>query len=78
MIQEKIRCLIVLDNDGTTWEAYDNRYWSAWYLIDADGLILRDRRDRGGICGWTVERKSPRIYPRLPPLYEGLRVTAAE
>jgi hypothetical protein len=35
MIQEKIRCPIVLDNDGTTWEAYDNRYWPAWYLIDA-------------------------------------------
>jgi hypothetical protein len=77
MIQEKIRCSIVLDNDGTTWEAYDKRYWSAWHLIDADGLILRDRRDRGGICGWTVERESLRIYTRLPPLYKGLRVTAA-
>jgi hypothetical protein len=44
MSQEKIRCSIVLDNDGTAWEAYDNRYWPTWYLIDADGFILRDRR----------------------------------
>ncbi len=26
-------------NDSTTWDAYDNRYWPARYLIDADGFI---------------------------------------
>ncbi|MDP9458237.1 MAG: redoxin domain-containing protein [Actinomycetota bacterium] len=30
---------VVLDNDSATWEAYDNRYWPAWYLIDADGFV---------------------------------------
>jgi len=30
---------VVLDNDGATWDAYDNRYWPAWYLIDADGFV---------------------------------------
>jgi len=39
MIQEKIRCPIVLDNDGATWDAYDNRYWPARCLINADGFI---------------------------------------
>lgn len=30
---------VVLDNDGATWDAYDNRYWPAWYLVDADGFV---------------------------------------
>jgi hypothetical protein len=29
----------VLDNRYATWNAYDNRYWPAVYLIDADGFI---------------------------------------
>jgi thiol-disulfide isomerase/thioredoxin len=30
---------VVLDNDGGTWDAYDQRYWPARYLIDVDGFI---------------------------------------
>ena len=30
---------VVLDNSYATWDAYDQRYWPAWYLIDADGFI---------------------------------------
>ncbi len=30
---------VVLDNDSATWDAYDNRYWPARYLIDADGFV---------------------------------------
>jgi hypothetical protein len=30
---------VVLDNDAATWDAYGNRYWPAWYLIDADGFV---------------------------------------
>ena len=30
---------VVLDNDSATWDAYDNRYWPAWYLVDADGFV---------------------------------------
>jgi hypothetical protein len=26
-------------NSRRTWDAYDNRYWPARYLIDADGFI---------------------------------------
>ncbi len=34
-----IRYPVVLDNDSTTWDSYNNRYWPARYLIDADGFI---------------------------------------
>ena len=30
---------VVLDNDGGTWDAYDQRYWPARYLIDIDGFV---------------------------------------
>ncbi len=37
--EASIRYPVVLDNDSATWDAYDNRYWPARYLIDADGFI---------------------------------------
>ncbi len=30
---------IALDNDFTTWRAYKNRYWPAFYLIDKEGNV---------------------------------------
>jgi thiol-disulfide isomerase/thioredoxin len=30
---------VVLDNDWTTWHAYRNRYWPAFYLVDKAGDI---------------------------------------
>jgi thiol-disulfide isomerase/thioredoxin len=30
---------VVLDNDWTTWRAYRNRYWPAFYLVDKAGNI---------------------------------------
>jgi thiol-disulfide isomerase/thioredoxin len=30
---------VVLDNNYGTWNTYNNLYWPAWYLIDADGFI---------------------------------------
>jgi thiol-disulfide isomerase/thioredoxin len=30
---------VATDPDKATWEAYDNRYWPADYVIDADGLV---------------------------------------
>ena len=30
---------VVLDNGYATWNAYDQRYWPAMYLIDVDGFI---------------------------------------
>jgi cytochrome c biogenesis protein CcdA/thiol-disulfide isomerase/thioredoxin len=36
---------IALDNDFSTWGAYENQYWPASYLIDRDGKV---RRYHGG------------------------------
>ena len=34
---------VLLDNDFRYWNALDNRYWPAFYLIDADGRIVAAR-----------------------------------
>lgn len=38
---------VVLDNDWAIWDAYDNRYWPAIYLIDADGFIRHEHFGEG-------------------------------
>jgi thiol-disulfide isomerase/thioredoxin len=30
---------VAQDNEGATWQAYDNRYWPTLYLIDKKGHI---------------------------------------
>ncbi len=35
------------DNDFATWSAYDNQYWPAFYLIDANGIIRRTHFGEG-------------------------------
>jgi thiol-disulfide isomerase/thioredoxin len=37
--QANIRYPVVLDNRYAIWNAYGQRFWPAWYLIDADGFI---------------------------------------
>ncbi len=37
--QYKINYPVAQDNDFATWRAYDNHYWPAKYLIDAEGNI---------------------------------------
>ena len=37
--QAKIRYPVVLDNHYAIWNAYGQRFWPAWYLVDADGFI---------------------------------------
>jgi len=37
--QANIRYPVVLDNHYAIWNAYGQRFWPAWYLIDADGFI---------------------------------------
>ena len=39
---------VVLDNDFSTWRAYENRYWPRKYLIDIDGFIVYDHIGEGG------------------------------
>lgn len=38
---------VVLDNDYSTWTAYQNRYWPRKYLIDIDGYIVYDHIGEG-------------------------------
>lgn len=37
--QNKLRYPVVQDNDYATWNAYQNQYWPAKYLIDARGRV---------------------------------------
>lgn len=43
-----IKFPVVLDNDYSTWRAYNNRYWPRKYLIDIDGYIVYDHIGEGG------------------------------
>lgn len=38
---------VVLDNDYGTWNAYQNQYWPAEYLIDTDGYIVHTHFGEG-------------------------------
>jgi thiol-disulfide isomerase/thioredoxin len=38
---------VVLDNDYSTWNAYQNRFWPRKYLIDIDGFIVYDHIGEG-------------------------------
>jgi thiol-disulfide isomerase/thioredoxin len=42
-----IKYPVVLDNDYSTWRAYNNRYWPRKYLIDIDGYIVYDHIGEG-------------------------------
>lgn len=39
---------VAVDNDWAIWRAYDNRYWPAHYLIDANGRLRRFHFGEGG------------------------------
>lgn len=39
---------VAVDNDGTTWDAYQNRYWPTLYLIDKRGHLRYRHIGEGG------------------------------
>ena len=43
-----IKFPVVLDNDYSTWNAYQNRFWPRKYLIDIDGYVIYDHIGEGG------------------------------
>lgn len=45
--REGIKYPVVLDNDYSTWNAYENRYWPRKYLIDIDGYVVYDTIGEG-------------------------------
>ena len=44
----QIKYPVVLDNDYSTWTAYQNRFWPRKYLIDIDGFVVYDHIGEGG------------------------------
>ena len=55
MLEAGIEYPVVLDNGYATWGAYDNRYWPAIYLIDADGFV-RYKHFGEGAYGATEQK----------------------
>ena len=53
--QKNIQYPVVLDNNDATWDAYDQRYWPTWYLIDADGFIRYEHFGEGGYAETEAE-----------------------
>ena len=45
--QFKINYPVAQDNDYKTWRAFDNQYWPAVYLIDANGHIRKEHFGEG-------------------------------
>lgn len=43
-----IKYPIVLDSNMDTWNAYQNRFWPAHYLVDVDGFIVEKHIGEGG------------------------------
>lgn len=43
-----IKYAVAVDNDFSTWEAFGNRAWPAFYLIGKDGTIRHTRVGEGG------------------------------
>jgi thiol-disulfide isomerase/thioredoxin len=44
----KVDYPIALDNDFSVWQAFDNQYWPALYIIDAQGRIRHHQFGEGG------------------------------
>jgi thiol-disulfide isomerase/thioredoxin len=45
---DRIDYPVAIDNDYAIWRAFDNHYWPALYLADADGAIRHHRFGEGG------------------------------
>lgn len=56
---------IALDNNYDTWNAYDNHYWPAHFLIDQEGII---RMEHFGEGGYVETENAIRQLLNLPPL----------
>ena len=57
---------VALDNDFATWNAYQNQYWPADYLIDRSGRI-RDVHFGEGAYAQTEQKIRRLLATKLPP-----------
>jgi thiol-disulfide isomerase/thioredoxin len=61
---------VAIDNDYTVWRAFDNHYWPALYLADADGAIRHHQFGEGGyeqaerVIKQLLEETGDRDLPR--------------
>ena len=46
-----VRYPVAIDDDYATWNAYDNEYWPADYLIDAQGIVRHVHFGEGDYAG---------------------------
>ena len=71
---ERVEYPIALDPDYAVWRAFDNNYWPAVYIADAEGRIRHIPLRRGRIRGVrdgrpdAAARGRPRGRPRRPGL----------
>lgn len=56
---------VALDNNYATWQAYNNHYWPAHYLIDQNGVIAEQHFGEGH---YTQMENAIRTLLHLPPL----------
>jgi len=61
-----VRYPVALDNDFATWNAYQNQYWPADYLIDRRGHV-RDAHFGEGAYAETEHKIRQLLAMRLPP-----------
>jgi len=65
----EIKYPVVLDNDYSTWNAYQNRFWPRKYLIDIDGYVIYDHIGEGGYAE-TEQKIQDALKERLAVLGE--------
>ncbi|MBI4054224.1 MAG: redoxin domain-containing protein, partial [Candidatus Doudnabacteria bacterium] len=81
----KITYPVAQDNDYATWQAYENRYWPAKYLIDQSGQIVYTHFGEGkyeetenqirkllGLSGQADTAEDKRSMAKTPEIYFGL------
>lgn len=77
--QYNIHYPVAQDNDYATWNAFDNHYWPAEYLIDANGIIRRTHFGEGEYtemeqaiklllkeAGYKVDKKTTQMPDETP------------
>jgi cytochrome c biogenesis protein CcdA/thiol-disulfide isomerase/thioredoxin len=77
----KLTYPVAQDNDFATWKAFDNQYWPAKYLIDAQGMIRYTHFGEGGYdeTDQAVQRLLEELgrAPSAPSATTGTTATSA-
>jgi thiol-disulfide isomerase/thioredoxin len=71
--QFNIKFPVALDNDFSTWFAYNNRYWPRKYLIDIDGFIVYDHIGEGSYAETELKIQDA-LTERMKVLGENIKI----